>query len=269
MSETNGTRRRAPLRAEPLSADDAPARDTSDTTVVMDQPSAPPVFAQPTDPAAKPSKADLVTDETILECKGIDVSYGPVQILFGVDLEVKRGEVVALLGTNGAGKSTLLKAICGLKAPKAGTVTFAGEDITGMSADLVTHKGAALMPGGKGIFPTLTVAENLRAGAYGSPGLGLGPDGHLVVVWEDSVQLNVMARCFDPQGQATGPAFVLNTSRDATCRLNPRVKVNASGAFVAVWEHGWTQTRARIFASAGQSAGDELPLGAAALRRGA
>lgn len=115
----------------------------------------------------------------------------------------------------------------------------------------------------------ITVAENLRAGAYGSPGLGLGPDGHLVVVWEDSVQLNVMARCFDPQGQATGPAFVLNTSRDATCRLNPRVKVNASGAFVAVWEHGWTQTRARIFASAGQSAGDELPLGAAALRRGA
>ena len=166
MSETNGTRRRAPLRAEPLSADDAPARDTSDTTVVMDQPSAPPVFAQPTDPAAKPSKADLVTDETILECKGIDVSYGPVQILFGVDLEVKRGEVVALLGTNGAGKSTLLKAICGLKAPKAGTVTFAGEDITGMSADLVTHKGAALMPGGKGIFPTLTVAENLRLASW-------------------------------------------------------------------------------------------------------
>ena len=159
MSETNGTRRRAPLRAEPLTADaDAPA---SDSTLVLDETPAPPA-----QPAARPSKADLVTDETILECKGIDVSYGPVQILFGVDLEVKRGEVVALLGTNGAGKSTLLKAICGLKAPKAGTVTFAGEDITGMSADLVTHKGAALMPGGKGIFPTLTVAENLRLASW-------------------------------------------------------------------------------------------------------
>ncbi len=112
------------------------------------------------------TNGSLATDETILECKGIDVSYGPVQILFGVDLEVKRGEVVALLGTNGAGKSTLLKAICGLKAPKAGTVTFAGEDITGLSADLVTHKGAALMPGGKGIFPTLTVAENLRLASW-------------------------------------------------------------------------------------------------------
>ncbi|WP_436793283.1 ATP-binding cassette domain-containing protein [Actinospongicola halichondriae] len=158
MSDTNGTqRRRAPLRAEP------PAGNGTDATAVMDAPApeAPVLHAEP-----KVSKADLVTDETILECKGIDVSYGPVQILFGVDLEVKRGEVVALLGTNGAGKSTLLKAICGLKAPKAGTVTFAGEDITGLSADLVTHKGAALMPGGKGIFPTLTVAENLRLASW-------------------------------------------------------------------------------------------------------
>ena len=161
MSETNGTRRRAPLRAEPLEADAVDEAPAADSTLVLDEAPAPPA-----QPAARPSKADLVTDETILECKGIDVSYGPVQILFGVDLEVKRGEVVALLGTNGAGKSTLLKAICGLKAPKAGTVTFAGEDITGMSADLVTHKGAALMPGGKGIFPTLTVAENLRLASW-------------------------------------------------------------------------------------------------------
>lgn len=113
-----------------------------------------------------PSQAVQTSTDTILECKGIDVSYGPVQILFGVDLEVKRGEIVALLGTNGAGKSTLLKAICGLKAPKAGTVTFNGENITGLTADLVTHKGASLMPGGKGVFPTLTVAENLRMASW-------------------------------------------------------------------------------------------------------
>ncbi|MDE0802490.1 MAG: ATP-binding cassette domain-containing protein, partial [Acidimicrobiales bacterium] len=168
MSDTNGTRRRrAPLRAEPLPETNGHA--AHDATTVMESPApaaAPPVHAAPAQPEPRPSKADLVTDETILECKGIDVSYGPVQILFGVDLEVKRGEVVALLGTNGAGKSTLLKAICGLKAPKAGTITFAGEDITGLSADLVTHKGAALMPGGKGIFPTLTVAENLRLATW-------------------------------------------------------------------------------------------------------
>jgi ABC-type branched-subunit amino acid transport system ATPase component len=119
-----------------------------------------PLRAVAAEPAPEPEA------ETILRCDGIDVSYGPVQILFGVDLEVKRGEVVALLGTNGAGKSTLLKAISGLKAPKSGTVQFKGEDITGLSADLVTHKGAALMPGGKGIFPTLTVAENLRLASW-------------------------------------------------------------------------------------------------------
>ena len=153
MSSTNGHRRRAPLRARPATAvEDA----LPDATAVMDTVDAVAPNRPPVDPDA----------ETILECRGIDVSYGPVQILFDVDLEVKRGEVVALLGTNGAGKSTLLKAISGLKAPTSGTVTFKGEDITGLSADLVTHKGAALMPGGKGIFPTLSVAENLRLASW-------------------------------------------------------------------------------------------------------
>ncbi len=169
-SNGNSTRRRAPLRARPVVGEPEagnghrPSAQASagDDTIVLE--------AAPTttlDRVAVPVSRTADPDaETLLECEGIDVSYGPVQILFGVDLEVKRGEVVALLGTNGAGKSTLLKAICGLKAPKAGTVTFKGEDITGMSADLVTHKGAALMPGGKGIFPTLTVAENLRLATW-------------------------------------------------------------------------------------------------------
>jgi ABC-type branched-subunit amino acid transport system ATPase component len=150
---TNGNvaRRRAPLRARPVDS------GSDDPTAVMGVPASE-VFAPP-----PPAHADA---ETLLRCEGIDVSYGPVQILFGVDLEVQRGEIVALLGTNGAGKSTLLKAICGLVPPKAGSVTFKGEDITGLSADLVTHKGAALMPGGKGIFPTLSVAENLRLAAW-------------------------------------------------------------------------------------------------------
>jgi ABC-type branched-subunit amino acid transport system ATPase component len=103
---------------------------------------------------------------TLLSCKGIDMAYGSVQILFGVDFEVAEGEIVALLGTNGAGKSTLLKGICGLVRPTGGTVTFKDEDITKLPADVTTHRGISLMPGGKGVFPTLSVAENLRLAAW-------------------------------------------------------------------------------------------------------
>ena len=83
------------------------------------------------------------------------MAYGPVQILFNVDFTVRENEIVALLGTNGAGKSTLLKGICGLVKPTAGTVQFAGEDVTSLTADVTTHRGISLMPGGKGVFPTL------------------------------------------------------------------------------------------------------------------
>jgi ABC-type branched-subunit amino acid transport system ATPase component len=102
----------------------------------------------------------------LLETRGVDVAYGQVQILFGVDFQVHEGEIVALLGTNGAGKSTLLKAVCGLVKPKRGTVHFAGEDITNLPADVTTHRGVSLMPGGKGVYPTLTVAENLRLASW-------------------------------------------------------------------------------------------------------
>jgi ABC-type branched-subunit amino acid transport system ATPase component len=102
----------------------------------------------------------------LLDCRGLDVSYGQVQVLFGVDFSVTEGEIVALLGTNGAGKSTLLKAAAGLVRPTKGTVTFAGADITGSQADAVARSGIALMPGGKSVFPTLTVDENLRLGGW-------------------------------------------------------------------------------------------------------
>ena len=102
----------------------------------------------------------------LLECRGFDVSYGQVQVLFDVDFSVDEGEVVALLGTNGAGKSTLLKAAAGLVRPAKGTVTFAGADITGHPADEVARSGIALMPGGKSVFPTLSVEENLRLGGW-------------------------------------------------------------------------------------------------------
>ncbi len=111
-------------------------------------------------------RSDNGSADPLLSCSKIDMAYGPVQILFGVDFEVAQGEIVALLGTNGAGKSTLLKGICGLVRPKRGTVTFKGEDVTSLTADVTTHRGISLMPGGKGVFPTLTVAENLRLAAW-------------------------------------------------------------------------------------------------------
>jgi ABC-type branched-subunit amino acid transport system ATPase component len=87
-------------------------------------------------------------------------------VLFGVDLGVERNELLALLGTNGAGKSTVLKSLAGLLPPTAGTVTFEGRDITGLPAEEIARLGLSLMPGGKGVFPTLTVAENLRLACW-------------------------------------------------------------------------------------------------------
>jgi branched-chain amino acid transport system ATP-binding protein len=94
------------------------------------------------------------------------MAYGSVQVLFGVDFDVSEGEVVSLLGTNGAGKSTLLKGICGLVRPTAGRVRFKGDDITKTPADVTARKGISLMPGGKGVFPTLSVEENLRMSTW-------------------------------------------------------------------------------------------------------
>ena len=109
----------------------------------------------------------IATDsEPLLVCRSVDVAYGPVQVLFGVDLEVRRGEIVALLGTNGAGKSTLLKAISGLVRPKGGEVTFAGQTITGRPANKTAELGLVQMPGGKGVFPQLSVRENLRLACW-------------------------------------------------------------------------------------------------------
>jgi ABC-type branched-subunit amino acid transport system ATPase component/ABC-type branched-subunit amino acid transport system permease subunit len=102
----------------------------------------------------------------LLSCNSVEVSYGPVQILFGVDLEVHQGEIVALLGTNGAGKSTLLKGASGLVKVGGGSVRLAGARIDGLPAESIARKGLSLMPGGRGIFPTLTVDENLRLGTW-------------------------------------------------------------------------------------------------------
>jgi len=102
----------------------------------------------------------------MLTCKGIDFSYGQLQVLFDVGFTVDDGEMVALLGTNGAGKSTLLKVISGIGLPEKGSVRFRGQDITYLDAERRTRLGITQVPGGRAVFGPLTVVENLRSYGY-------------------------------------------------------------------------------------------------------
>jgi ABC-type branched-subunit amino acid transport system ATPase component/predicted MFS family arabinose efflux permease len=104
--------------------------------------------------------------QSLLVCRGIEVAYDQVQVLFGVDMDVKEGEIIALLGTNGAGKSTLLKAISGLVDPIGGAIFFDGRDITHADAPQTAKMGIIQVPGGKAIFPTLSVAEHFRTASW-------------------------------------------------------------------------------------------------------
>ncbi|MCU1460661.1 MAG: ABC-type branched-chain amino acid transport system, ATPase component [Acidimicrobiales bacterium] len=103
---------------------------------------------------------------SLLQCVGLDVAYDSVQVLFGVDLEVDDGEIVALLGTNGAGKSTLLKAISGLVSPAGGAIFFDGRDVSHLGPQESVRLGIVQMPGGRSVFPTLTVNECLRLSGW-------------------------------------------------------------------------------------------------------
>jgi ABC-type branched-subunit amino acid transport system ATPase component/MFS family permease len=105
-------------------------------------------------------------EQALLTVRGLDVAYDGVQVLFGVDLEVRRGEILALLGTNGAGKSTLLSAVSGLVDPVGGAIFFAGRDITHADAGQTAALGIVQMPGGKATFPTLSVAEHFRLAGW-------------------------------------------------------------------------------------------------------
>ena len=108
----------------------------------------------------------------LLLARDVSVHYGSVQVLFGVNMEVDEGEIVALLGTNGAGKSTLLKSISGLVEASDGAVIFDGRDMTHTPPDEVAKRGVSMVPGGQGVFTQLSVADNLRLAAWqvqGSP----------------------------------------------------------------------------------------------------
>jgi branched-chain amino acid transport system ATP-binding protein len=102
----------------------------------------------------------------LLEIRDLTLLYGRIQALHGITLDVGEGEVVALIGANGAGKSTTMRAVSGLRPVASGTIRFAGEDITRLRADLRVARGICQAPEGRGIFPGMSVRENLEMGAY-------------------------------------------------------------------------------------------------------
>jgi branched-chain amino acid transport system ATP-binding protein len=107
----------------------------------------------------------------LLEAKGLEVHYGGIRAVKGIDLEVAQGELVCLIGANGAGKTSTLKAICRLLA-SSGTITYDDQDISNAKVHELPRRGLVMVPEGRGIFPQLTVEENLAIGAYARRGAG-------------------------------------------------------------------------------------------------
>jgi ABC-type branched-subunit amino acid transport system ATPase component len=102
----------------------------------------------------------------ILETQGITSGYTEIDILHEVNIQVKEQQIVSVIGPNGAGKSTLLKTLFGLVKPKAGKISFKGEDITGLKPELVARKGISFVPQVNNVFPSMTIHENLEMGAF-------------------------------------------------------------------------------------------------------
>ncbi len=102
----------------------------------------------------------------LLEVSGLDVHYGAIHALRGVSISVEKGQIVCLVGSNGAGKSTTLRALSGLVKPTRGTIVFDGQSLVGLKPHQVVRRGIAHAPEGRGIFPNLSVRDNLELGAY-------------------------------------------------------------------------------------------------------
>jgi len=105
-------------------------------------------------------------NEPLLALSRLEVAYGGIQAVKGIDLEVGKGELVCLIGANGAGKTTTLKGVCGLLPVKAGKIRYEGKDVTGKPAYQLVQRGLAMVPEGRGVFGALTIEENLAMGAY-------------------------------------------------------------------------------------------------------
>ena len=113
--------------------------------------------------AALPKTAQA---ETMLSIQGLRVQYGGIQAVKGIDLEIRSGELVTLIGANGAGKTTTLKAVMGLLPPTAGEIHYQGASLAGKPTFLMLRDGLAMVPEGRGVFARMSIVENLRMGAY-------------------------------------------------------------------------------------------------------
>ena len=102
----------------------------------------------------------------ILEIRNLVVSYGGIEAVKGIDMDIEQGKIVTLIGANGAGKSTTMKTIAGLVKPKQATITYDGQSIVGKTPDQIVALGITMVPEGRRVFPNLTVKENLRIGGY-------------------------------------------------------------------------------------------------------
>jgi branched-chain amino acid transport system ATP-binding protein len=118
-------------------------------------------------PAELPPASDLDPRPVLLEVRDVVVHYGRIEALHGISLVVHEGELVTLLGSNGAGKTTMMRAISGLRPLSSGSVWFDGKDITKVKAHRRVTNGLIQAPEGRGVFPGMTVAENLEMGCYG------------------------------------------------------------------------------------------------------
>ncbi len=108
----------------------------------------------------------MATDGVLLRTEKLNVAYGDVQVLWDVDLEIRAGEIVALVGSNGAGKTTLLSTLSGLLRPRSGRITFEGEALQGASAQRIVDLGIAHVPEGRQLFPAMSVRDQLLLGAF-------------------------------------------------------------------------------------------------------
>jgi len=136
----------------------------------------------------------------MLKVEGLVAGYGGITVLKGIDLEVRKGEAVALIGANGAGKSTTLRALSGLLRPRSGRIIFDGKDVAGLGAHRLARAGLAHVPEGRAILGRLSVQENLELGAFGRRGARIAED--LARIYERFPRLSDRRR--QPAGTLSG-----------------------------------------------------------------
>ena len=115
---------------------------------------------------SKPIWEQVMSDNALLKVKNLHIYYGKIHAIQGISFDIKKGEILTIIGSNGAGKTTTLGAISGLIAPSSGSISFEGNSIGGLRPHKIVSQGISLSPEGRFIFPSLTVAENMAIGAY-------------------------------------------------------------------------------------------------------